>query len=147
MKPKCLICDMDGTLALLNGRDPYNASKCLDDELNKIVYTTVKLFCETSFPDAIVTNLIIVTGREERYKPETELWLNRHNIYPTAIHMRPTGNHSLTGYLLKGLILVNAILPEFDPILALEDDPRAAEMYRKNGIPCFLVREFEAMKK
>lgn len=34
---KVLLCDMDGTLSLLNGRNPYDASTCDQDELNEPV--------------------------------------------------------------------------------------------------------------
>ena len=32
--PKAIICDLDGTLALMNGRNPFDASKCDEDLLN-----------------------------------------------------------------------------------------------------------------
>jgi predicted kinase len=32
--PKALICDLDGTLAILNGRNPFDASTCEEDKLN-----------------------------------------------------------------------------------------------------------------
>src|SRR6218665_209089 len=32
--PKAIICDLDGTLALMNGRNPFDASKRDEDELN-----------------------------------------------------------------------------------------------------------------
>jgi len=35
--PKAIICDLDGTLSLLNGRDPYIASECDKDKLNEPV--------------------------------------------------------------------------------------------------------------
>ena len=34
---KCIICDLDGTLAILNGRNPYDTGLCETDEINKPV--------------------------------------------------------------------------------------------------------------
>jgi predicted kinase len=42
--PKAIICDLDGTLALMNGRNPFDASKCEEDILNEPVATVLKTF-------------------------------------------------------------------------------------------------------
>lgn len=40
--PIAIICDLDGTLALLNGRSPFDASKCNQDLPNIPVVNMVK---------------------------------------------------------------------------------------------------------
>lgn len=42
--PKALLCDLDGTLALLNGRSPYDASTCDQDLLNLPVAGIVRAY-------------------------------------------------------------------------------------------------------
>src|SRR5512135_3110256 len=42
--PLAIICDLDGTLALLNGRSPYDASMCLDDGLNVPIAHIVRTY-------------------------------------------------------------------------------------------------------
>ena len=42
--PNAIICDLDGTLALLNGRNPYDASLCEDVIPNIPVVETLKLY-------------------------------------------------------------------------------------------------------
>jgi hypothetical protein len=44
--PLAIIYDLDGTLALLNGRSPYDASLCLDDGLNVSVAHIVRTYAE-----------------------------------------------------------------------------------------------------
>ena len=41
--PKAVICDLDGTLSLLNGRDPYNAATCDNDLLNAPVASVLQM--------------------------------------------------------------------------------------------------------
>lgn len=40
--PKAIICDLDGTLALMNGRNPFDASKCDEDEINNPVANVLR---------------------------------------------------------------------------------------------------------
>ena len=40
--PKAIICDLDGTLALMNGRNPFDASRCDNDLLHHPVANLLK---------------------------------------------------------------------------------------------------------
>ena len=66
--PKALICDLDGTLAILN-RSPYDASTCEEDGLHIAVANIVKTYKKMGHA------ILLVSGREDKYQPQTERWL------------------------------------------------------------------------
>lgn len=140
MKNRAIIVDLDGTLALLNGRDPYKTEDCNFDEVNfplrVILHAIVTSFFYT---------IIIVTGREEKHRELTAGWLEDNAIPYSKIYMRPDGDET-PGYELKQIILNRTILPEQSVFFALEDDPRCVKMYRENGIPCFQVADWQPFK-
>ena len=70
--PKAIIVDLDGTLAKLNGRDPYDASTCDKDEINYSISSIVDRFIE----DEAYT-IIFCTGRPEQYREPTMRFLKK----------------------------------------------------------------------
>lgn len=53
--PKALICDLDGTLALLNGRDPFNAEGCENDLLNTPVANTLNTYASLGYKTLLLS--------------------------------------------------------------------------------------------
>lgn len=80
--PKAIICDLDGTLALMNGRNPFDASNCDKDELNTPVANTLKIFAEAGY------HILLVSGRENRFREPTLSFLSKHDIAYQQLWMR-----------------------------------------------------------
>lgn len=76
-------------------------------------------------------DIVILTGRPERYRQETERWLARHNIKPLMVLMRRHGD-SRPDYIAKPDLLDQ--LKGRDIALALDDREPVCEEYRKRGI-------------
>jgi hypothetical protein len=74
--PECVIFDLDGTFAFLGDRSPYDASKAEGDEVNAAVHFVYEAI-RAGKPGAAV---FLVSGREDRWRAETERWLVRHGI-------------------------------------------------------------------
>ena len=72
--PKAVLCDLDGTLAILNGRDPYVADKCEGDLLNVPVANILLSYKEQG------RKIILLSGRSDLYQPQTLNWLEKHAI-------------------------------------------------------------------
>src|SRR5579863_10696382 len=81
--PTCIMCDLDGTLALPNGRDPYDASKCEGDAINAPIANMLGRHFA----------IVLVSGRSEQHRPQTERWLNHHHVHYAALYMRPDGDN------------------------------------------------------
>jgi len=82
--PKAIICDLDGTLALMNGRNPFDASKCDEDEINNPVANVLRNYKKLGY------EILLVSGREDRYKEPTLRFLEKHEIEYDDLIMRKT---------------------------------------------------------
>jgi predicted kinase len=131
--PDAIIVDMDGTLALLNGRHPYDASTCDRDLPNLPVLETVRKWQAD-------TTIIIVSGREDRFKSQTEAWLQQHDIQYAALYMRETQDLR-NDAIIKAEIYQQYIENCYNIRFILDDRNRVVEMWRKLGLTVFQVAE------
>lgn len=122
-KPKAIISDIDGTVAIIHHRSPYNTSLCFKDEPNHPVITSLK---------ALKDKIIFVTGRDEKYRGITIDWLDKY-FDNYELYMRPDDDKR-SDYIVKQDITINKILPRYNVSLAYDDRPRNSRMYRKLGI-------------
>ena len=131
--PAAVICDLDGTLALLNGRNPYDASTCEQDVLNPVVAGIIR-----SLPDE--TRLVLVSGREERHRAQTERWLAAHGVAYDSLHMRETGDRRKDA-VVKEEIFEERIRPNYHVRFVLDDRDQVVAMWRRLGLTCLQVAE------
>lgn len=124
-----VICDLDGTLSLLNGRDPYDASTCQNDVLNEAVHSIIK--------DKLV---ILVSGREDKYRENTLQFLVRNNVCFIELFMRKTGDFR-KDYIVKREIYDNEIRGKYNVLFVLDDRDRNVRMWRDAGLTCFQVAD------
>jgi len=129
--PTCIVADLDGTLALLNGRNPYNAKGCINDIPNEPVVGLLKELANSC-------TVILVSGREEKDRRETTQWLINHHIPCDDLYMRPTGDRTSDDVLKRG-IYETYILPRFNVRFVLDDRDRVVNAIRDLGIPVFQV--------
>ena len=84
-------------------------------------------------------HIILMTGREEKYRPQTERWLELHQIRYEALYMRKTGDSRIDTVVKKELFIVN-LAQKFDVLFVLEDRAQGVAMWRKEwGLTCFQV--------
>lgn len=130
-----VICDLDGTLALLTGsRSPYDYSRVYEDSVNEAVWTTLDAFA------GIGVDVVFVSGREDSCRDDTIRWLTDYcAINDPELYMRATGDKR-DDTLVKYEIF-DQHLRDRNIIVALDDRDRVVQMWRKIGIPCFQVNE------
>jgi predicted kinase len=131
--PNAIIVDMDGTLALLDGRNPYDAAKCDRDLPNLPVLETVHKW-------QVDTQIIIVSGREDRFQPQTEAWLKQHDVRYSAIYMRQSKDLRKDA-IVKAEIYHQFIQPHYNIRFILDDRNQVVEMWRSLGLTVFQVAE------
>src|SRR5918994_7660473 len=85
---ECVIFDLDGTFAFLGDRSPYDASRAEHDEVNQAVHFVYEAI-RSGKPE---TAVLLVSGREDRWRAETERWLERHGIIAEGLFMRRAGD-------------------------------------------------------
>jgi hypothetical protein len=130
--PLAIICDLDGTLAHLNGRSPYDASTCLDDVLNEPIAHIVRTYA------AIGAKIILCSGREAKYRTPTEAFLRKHGIPYDVLHMRKTRDFRKDA-VIKTEIYNAHIREQFDVIFVLDDRDQVVTMWRGLGLTCLQV--------
>lgn len=133
--PDAIICDLDGTLALMNGRNPYDASTCEQDLLNKPVASIVSAYHESAG-----VFIILVSGRGVQHKPQTARWLDRHGIEYNFLFMRTEGD-SRPDAVVKEEIYRNHIAGQYNIRFVLDDRRQVVEFWRSLGLTCLQVAE------
>lgn len=131
--PKAIICDLDGTLSLLNGRDPYDASSADEDGLNTPVASVLAMAKAQGY------KVILLSGREQLYREPTERFLLKHQIAYDLLLMRTTNDYRKDNVIKKEL-LQQEIAGKYFIEFLLDDRNQVVEMWRKDlHLPCFQV--------
>ncbi len=131
-----IICDIDGTLALLaENRDPYDPTSG-EDTLNDPIANIVGVYDnQTTFP----VDLILMSGREEKYREFTEKWLHKNSItHYKALYMRKTGDFR-KDFIIKKELYEKYIKGKYEVLFVLDDRDQVVRMWREQGLTCLQV--------
>ena len=131
--PEAIIVDMDGTLAIMGDRSPYDMSRCDLDLPNKPVLDTV-LKWQTS------TTIIVVSGRTDDGQAKTESWLQQYGVKYQHIYMRKVGDQRKDS-IVKEEIYHNFIRDRYNISFILDDRQQVVDMWRGLGLTVFQVAE------
>ncbi len=133
---KAIICDIDGTLALLEGRDPFNPKTVERDLLNNPIANILHVYTSQKEFDL---QIILVSGRYEKFKEQTERWLKKHNINNYLLFMRKNFDRR-KDFILKKEIYEKNIKGQYDVLFVLDDRDQVVKMWRKElGLTCLQV--------
>lgn len=131
--PKAIICDLDGTLALIDDRNPFDATHADKDNLNQPVAHTLKVFAKEGY------NILLVSGREERFREPTIRFLEKYAIPYHQLWMRPSRDYRKDS-LIKREIFDAQIAGKYYVEFILDDRDQVVDMWRKElNLPCFQV--------
>jgi len=134
--PKAFICDIDGTVALMNERSPYDYEKVDTDKPNKVVISMVRDFSKKY-------KLIFVSGRQgnETCLNKTCKWLSDNvTEYYENIFMRKDGD-TRPDEIIKREIFLEEIAPKYNIQFVVDDRDRVCKMWRSLGLVCLQVDE------
>ena len=129
--PKAIICDLDGTLAILD-RNPYKTGECEKDRLNVPIANMVKTYKQLGY------QILIVSGRREEFLPQSKNWLTQHEIPYDFIAFRKNGDRGKDS-MTKAVIFENEIKGKWYVEFVLDDRNQVVEMWRKLGLTCYQV--------
>jgi Predicted kinase len=138
--PEAVLCDLDGTLALIHGRSPYDASDCdIKDLPNWPVIKTVMAHYEAG------RAIIFCSGREDKYKPETIRFIEKYckkfeSEFPIKyhLHMRKTDDFRKDA-IIKEEIYQEHIEGKYNVLCVLDDRNQVVDFWRSKGLTCFQV--------
>jgi predicted kinase len=129
--PSCYIFDIDGTLAKMNGRSPYDYTKVDTDIVNRDVAKLASILKN-------VASIIIVSGRNGDCIAETENWLDDNNIKYDDIFMRLSGDKR-KDCIVKKELYEEHIKGKYNVLGVFDDRNQVVELWRSLGLTCFQV--------
>lgn len=131
-KQDCYIFDIDGTLAKMTGRSPYDYTKVSTDIENKPIADICRKL------DTSTVRIIIVSGRVSDCKEETRQWLSDNNIPHDILYMRESGDMR-NDAIVKREIYLEKIQPSHNVLAVFDDRNRVVDMWRSFGLTCLQV--------
>lgn len=130
--PNAIIVDIDGTLAHMVNRGPYDTSRYMDDRLDFTIAKLVDTLSRAGHP------IIIVSGRDAAFKGVLEEWLLKHGVYWNEVYMRPEGD-TRNDAIVKDELYENHIKGRYNVEFVLDDRDRVVAMWRAKGVKVLQV--------
>lgn len=130
--PKAIIVDVDGTLAIMNNRSPFDWNKVGEDLCNE----TIKNIVNNYNGDKV----IIMSGRDSVCRDLTIQWLKVNNIKFDEIFMREQGNMEKDSIVKRRLFEQN-VRGKYYVEYVLDDRSTVVETWREMGLICLQVAE------
>lgn len=127
-KPLAVICDVDGTVAHMNGnRGAFEWDKVILDKVDPVVRSVVNGF----YRDQI--QVIILSGRDGICKEDTEQWFKMNGVCYHYFWMRKEGDMR-KDTVIKEEIFWEHIADNFNVIAAIDDRPVVCRLWMDLGI-------------
>lgn len=126
-----VIVDIDGTIALMNGRTPYEYHRVNEDAPNAPIIELVRMLAGSNA-------IIYCSGRESSCRKETLEWLEANNLPEGSLFMRSQGDLRKDSVIKKN-IYEKYIQDRFNVKYVLEDRNQVVEMWRSLGLTVLQV--------
>lgn len=128
-----VIIDVDGTVARMVGRGPYDWDLVGSDEPNKPVIAVVRAL------HAAGNQVLFLSGRDSICRTETMAWLDRHIGVPYRLYMRPVGDNRKDS-LVKRELFDEHVSGRYQVVAVLDDRDQVVRMWRDElGLTCLQV--------
>ncbi len=129
--PDVYLVDIDGTVAQMNGRGPFDWDKVDTDLPKKDVINVVKRLHTNH-------NVIILSGRDGVCKDMSAAWLEKHGVTYDDFFIRPEGD-CRKDTEIKEEIYNNHIKGKYNVIGVFDDRDQVVHMWRHLGLTVFQV--------
>lgn len=126
-KQDAIVMDIDGTLALIGDRGPFDWQNVDKDYVNPIMKHFIDL------ENNLGNNIILMSGRSEDAREKTISWLNKFNIHYDYLFMRPANNYEKDDKIKKQLF-DNQVGGFFNVYRAYDDRLTTTQVWHNKGI-------------
>ena len=129
--PNCIIVDIDGTVAEMNGRKPFEWDKVDSDLPRQFVIDVV-----TGYADRHNCHIVFLSGRDGCCYDKTREWLDKHigNDVPWILSMR-TEKDNRKDSIVKEEIFWNIVAPNYNVVGVFDDRPQVLQMWYELKLP------------
>lgn len=133
--PTAVLCDIDGTVAHMQGnRGPFDWKRVGHDDPDHVVIGVLDRIRKGD-PSL---RLVMISGRDEVCRPETEQWLEAAGVRYDALFMRPKDDYRKDS-LVKREIYEREILGKYNVLCVFDDRDQVVREWRRLGLKCMQV--------
>jgi len=132
--PKALIVDIDGTLAYMIDRTPFEYHKAIGDGVHYHILDIVKKYKADDY------RIILLSGRDEDCKDVTLEWLMTNDIPYDDLFMRTNKDNRRDSIVKRELFDAN-VKDKYNILFVLDDRNQVVQMWRELGLKCLQVAE------
>ncbi|WP_301119843.1 AAA family ATPase [Mycolicibacterium fortuitum] len=141
--PWAVLVDIDGTLAHMTDRSPYDYTKVSTDERDEQITWLVRVLYDLRF-GGFGPNIIVMSGRPDTCRDDTATWLKAWGTYYDELHMRPAGavddhGNQLPDYIVKHDLYNQHIRGKYNVRFVLDDRQQVVDLWRAMGLKCLQV--------
>lgn len=127
--------DLDGTVALMGSRPPFDETRVHEDRPNAPVIAVVQAMHEAGY------KIIFVSGRTDACREATEEWLDGHiGISYEGLYMRKAGDMRKDS-IVKTEIFNEHIRHNYNMVCVLDDRKQVVDAWRAMGLTVLAVAE------
>lgn len=130
-----VIFDIDGTLALMGKRGPFDWDDVYKDSINEIVSE------QLAFHKSKGRKVLVVTGRDSVCRKVKEDWLDLHELDYDEMFMRPKDDYR-KDTAIKKEIYVNEIKDKYNVLAVYEDRISVSKQWNDMGLFVFNVNQY-----
>lgn len=128
-----IICDLDGTLADLGDRHPFDFKRVDQDTVKHATAELVRIMHRVGY------RIILFSGRNDSARDLTISWLKLNEIPFDELSMRRTGDRRKDS-VVKRQMYEQTVAGKYDVLFVLDDRDQVVDMWRKElKLPCFQV--------
>lgn len=131
-KAPTYLVDIDGTLAEMVDRGPFEWDKVGSDSLRGQVAETIQALYGCGY------RIIVMSGRDSACRPQTIEWLDKYEIPFDALFMRAE-NDMRKDNIVKQELFDKHVRHNYDVIAVFDDRQQVVDMWRAMGVDCFQV--------
>lgn len=131
--PWAILVDIDGTLAHMTDRGPYDTSLYHTDEVDSTIATLAYLWGSRTN-----AKVILMSGRSEDFREVTHNWLLDNRVHYDELYMRPSGDLRKDS-IVKDELFETHIAGRYNVDFVLDDRDQVVEMWRAKGLKCLQV--------
>jgi predicted kinase len=133
--PAAVLVDIDGTVALMHGRSPYEEALVGTDQPNQSVITVVRAL------RAAGHRIVFMSGRTDGCRAATEQWLDQHVLTGyDALFMRRAGDQRRDA-VVKAELFDTHIRHAYTVTCVLDDRAQVVAMWRALGLTVLQVAD------
>lgn len=127
--PAAVIFDIDGTLAIMGDRSPYDWKKIGVDSINTSVLRALQTYFYAGY------NILIFSGRDSICKDETHQWLRTNGVVYTELLMRPEGDMRPDTEVKREML--SSVANRFNIVSVFDDRKSVKRMWVESGLFVF----------